>query len=109
MKIYGKLSDCLVMTKKEQPGKKDPTKKYFYVGVVMDDELGEISTTPEVFNALQIGHYYDFSFCYNTNYEMFQLEQCQHVGVSGFVRASSNQVPEGSAEDVSSETVKKTK
>lgn len=93
MRIYGQLSDCLVMTKKEQPGKKDPSKKYYYVGVVMNDELGEISAIPEVFEALEIGHYYNFGFCYNTNFEMFQLDRWQHVGISGFAMASK-QVPD---------------
>ena len=100
MRIYGQLKDCLVMTKKEQPGKKDPSKKYCYVGVVMNDELGEISVTSDVFGALEIGHYYDFGFCYNTNYEMFQLEQCQHVGMSGFAVDRKQQLPEHAAVEV---------
>lgn len=108
MKIYGQLLNCLVMTKKEQPGKKDPSKKYLYVGVVMENELGEISATSDVFDQLEIGHYYDFGFCYTTNYEMFQLERCQHVGISGFAVEPVHRLPEQAAvEKVEPEKVAK--
>lgn len=107
MRIYGQLKDCLVMTKKEQPGKKDPSKKYCYVGVVMNDELGEISVTPDVYDSLEIGHYYDFGFCYNTNYEMFQLDQSQHVGLSGFASAPKQQLPEHAAVEVPADSAGK--
>lgn len=81
MKIYGQLQNCLVMTKKEQPGKKDPSKKYCYLGVVMDNELGEISVTEDVYNSVELWHTYDFGFCYNTNFEMFQLERSVPLGM----------------------------
>lgn len=89
MRIYGNLKDCLVMTKKEQPGKKDPTKKYCYLGIVMDNELGEVSCTEDVYAAVEIWNVYDFGFCYNTNFDMFQLEACQRVGIANVPQAAA--------------------
>lgn len=75
MKIYGKIEGALVMTKKQEQGKKDPSKKYCRVGVVMGDELGEISATEEVYNAVERGKLYSFGTVYNSDWDMFQLEK----------------------------------
>lgn len=75
MKIYGKIENALVMTKKQEQGKKDPSKKYCRVGVVMLDELGEISATEEVYNAVERGKCYNFGTVYNSDWDMFQLEK----------------------------------
>lgn len=75
MKIYGRIENALVMTKKQEQGKKDPTKKYCRVGVVMGDELGEISATEEVYDAVDRGKFYNFGTVYNSDWDMFQLEK----------------------------------
>lgn len=75
MKIYGRIENALVMTKKQEQGKKDPTKKYCRVGVVMGDEIGEISATEDVFNAVERGRFYNFGTVYNSDWDMFQLEK----------------------------------
>lgn len=82
MKVYGKVENALVMTKKAEQGKKDPSKTYFYVGIVKDDELGEISATEEVYNAVERGCFYNFGTCYNSDFDMFQLEKSFPVGIA---------------------------
>lgn len=75
MKIYGRIEKALVMTKKQEQGKKDPNKKYCRVGVVMGDEIGEISATEEVFEAVERGRFYNFGTVYNSDWDLFQLEK----------------------------------
>lgn len=73
MVIYGKFDNALVMTKKEVEGKKDPTKKYYSLGVVADNELGEINCSEEVFNRCEVGVTYDFATSYRTDFQMFMI------------------------------------
>ena len=62
MTIYGKFEKALVMTKKIIDSKKDVGKHYYSLGVVANNELGEIHCTED-----------DFSTQYRTEYQMFSL------------------------------------
>lgn len=79
MTIYGKFENALVMTKKIVDSKKDPTKKYYSLGVVADNELGEVSCTEEVFNYCGVGKTYDFATQYRTEWDMFLLSGINNV------------------------------
>jgi hypothetical protein len=61
------------MTKKEVNGVKDPTKKYYSVGIIQGDELGELSCNENVFNAVERGNGYSFAYTFNTEFKSFQL------------------------------------
>lgn len=82
MKIYGRIENALVMTKKQEQGKKDPTKKYCRVGVVMGDEIGEISATEDVYNSVDRGRFYNFGTVYNSDWDMFQLEKAIPLNIT---------------------------
>lgn len=98
MKIYGKIENCLVMTKKQEHGKKDANKKYCYVGVVMGDEIGEISATEEVYNSVERGKFYSFGTVYNSDWDLFQLEKAIPLSVADEKPTESKADPEKSAE-----------
>lgn len=90
MKIYGRIENALVMTKKQEQGKKDPSKKYCRVGVVMGDEIGEISATEEVYNSVDRGRFYNFGTVYNSDWDMFQLEKAIPLNVADEKPTESN-------------------
>lgn len=73
MTIYGKFEKALVMTKKIIDSKKDVGKHYYSLGVVANNELGEIPCTEDVFNMCEVGKMYDFCTQYRTEYQMFSL------------------------------------
>lgn len=79
MTIYGKFEKALVMTKKVVDGKKDPTKKYYSLGVVANNELGEVNCTEDVFNYCEVGKTYDFATQYRTEFDMFTLSGINNV------------------------------
>ena len=76
MKIRGNVNNLLVMTKKDTQGVKDPSKHYYKIGVVTDnDEIGELPTTEEVYNSVDRGHAYNFVYTFNSEYGSFMLDQ----------------------------------
>lgn len=79
MKVYGKVENALVMTKKAEQGKKDPTKTYYRLGIVKDDELGESRCEESVFLSVDKYQTYNFGMCYNSEYDTVVLETCYPV------------------------------
>lgn len=75
MKVDAKIDFCLVMTKKEIQGVKDPTQMYHRIGVVREDELGELRCTKEVFDQVEKGKMYDFGFVFNSEYNSLQVDR----------------------------------
>lgn len=94
MKIYGRIEHALVMTKKQEQGKKDPTKKYNRVGVVMGDEIGEISASEEVYEVVERGKFYSFGTVYNSDWDLFQLEKAIPLSVADEKPTESKAEPE---------------
>lgn len=90
MFIYGNFNNALVMTKKKIESKKEVGKFYFSVGVVANNELGEISCSEDVFNACEIGKMYDFSTTYRTDYQMFSLTSINGVHKTGLSEMGSS-------------------
>ena len=85
MVIYGNFNEATVMTKKEIPSKKEAGKTYYNLGVVANNELGEIPCTEDVFRLCEIGKKYDFQTSYRTDYQMFQLTSVANVHKGGLV------------------------
>lgn len=79
MIINGKFDNGLVMTKKEIQGKKDPSKTYFSLGVIADNELGEIGCTEDVYNFCEVGKTYDFATAFRSEYQQFLLTGVTNV------------------------------
>lgn len=75
MRLEGSIVDALVMTKKKQENTKEPGVFYFRIGIVKDEELGEMSCTEEVFDSVEKMHSYDFGFRYNSEYKSLQLDR----------------------------------
>lgn len=74
MRLEGKVVNALVMAKKAVQGIKDPDKTFYSIGIVKDEELGELSCTKEVYDSVEKMNYYDFGFCYNQQYKSLQLD-----------------------------------
>lgn len=79
MVIYGTFNNGLIMTKKTTQGKKDPSKTYYYLGVIADNELGEIGCTEEVYNYCEMGKTYDFTTSFKTEFQQFLLTGVTNV------------------------------
>ena len=94
MKVYGKVENALVMTKKVTPGVKDPSKQYFSVGIVKDDEIGELRCTEEVYNQVEVYNFYHFGSVYNSEYDSFNLESCRHLGMMSVPTPEKASAPE---------------
>lgn len=75
MKVEGSIKDALVMTMKEQQGIKDPTRFYYIIGIVKDEELGEIRCTEEVYKGVKKMCSYDFGFIFNSQYGTLQIDR----------------------------------
>ena len=75
MRVEGSIIDALVMTKKEMQGKSDPDKTFYRIGIVKDEELGEMSCTKEVFDEVQKMCSYDFGFIFNSEYKSLQIDR----------------------------------
>lgn len=79
MIIKGKFDNGLVMTKKEIQGKKDPSKTYYTLGVIADNELGEIGCDEETYKLCEVGKTYDFATSYRSEYQQFLLTGVTNV------------------------------
>lgn len=79
MFIYGNFNNAMVMTKKKNESKKEAGRFFYSVGVVANNELGEISCSEEVYNQTEIGKTYDFATTYRTDYQMFSLSSITGV------------------------------
>ncbi len=75
MRVEGSIVDALIMTKKEMQGKSDPDKTFYRIGIVKDEELGEMSCTKEVYDQVQKMCSYDFGFIFNSEYKSLQIDR----------------------------------
>lgn len=75
MKVDASITACLVMTKKEIPNKTDPNIFYYRIGVVREEELGELRCTKEIFEQVEKGKTYDFGFVFNSQYNSLQVDR----------------------------------
>lgn len=75
MRVEGSIVDALIMTKKEQQGVKDPTVTYYRIGIVKDEELGEMRCTKDVFEQVKKMCSYDFGFIFNSEYGSLQIDR----------------------------------
>ncbi|MBD5541364.1 MAG: hypothetical protein HDR00_09290 [Lachnospiraceae bacterium] len=75
MRLEGSVVDALVMTKKEQENSREPGNFFYRIGIVKDEELGELSCTKEVFDEVEKMHSYDFGFRFNSEYKSLQLDR----------------------------------
>lgn len=71
MKITNKTS-VLVLAKKETPGLKNPSQKYYSLVIMQDADAGSISCTKEVFDAVEDGKVNVLDTEYNQKYESFR-------------------------------------
>ena len=62
---------ALVLTKKEQEGKEGA--KYYKIGVMQGEELGEMSVTEEVFKEVDRGVAYILMVEYNDQYKNIRV------------------------------------
>lgn len=73
--VISNVTKLFVVTKKETVSAKNPSRKFFKLGVMTsDDELGEISCSEEIFNSVEKGKEYNFTTSYNDTYKSFRIE-----------------------------------
>lgn len=89
MRVEGSIVDALIMTKKEQQGVKDPSVTYYRIGIVKDEELGEMRCTKEVFDQVKKMCSYDFGFIFNSEYGSLQIDRvlADHGALSQYAEA----------------------
>ena len=93
MRLDGKVVDALVVAKKSVQGFKDPSQTFYSLGIVKDDETGELSCSKDVFDSVEKNVYYDFGFFYNQQYKSLQLDRVLSNNGSLFERLMGNNVP----------------
>ena len=75
MKLDGRVIDAQVVAKKASQGIKDPNRTFYSLGIVKDEETGELSCTKDVYDFVKKNNFYDFGFCYNQAFDSLQLDQ----------------------------------
>lgn len=78
MRVEGSIKDALVMTKKRQESTKDKGVFYCRIGIVKDEELGEMRCTQEVYDLVEKMNSYDFGFIFNSEYGSLQIDRVLH-------------------------------
>lgn len=73
--VISNVTKLFVVTKKETVSAKDPSRKFYKLGVMTaDDELGEISCSEDVYNSVEKGKEYNFVTAFNDTYKSFRIE-----------------------------------
>ena len=75
MRLDGKVVDAQVVAKKASQGVKDPSQTFYSLGIVKDEETGELSCTKDVYDSVEKNVFYDFGFCYNQQFKSLQLDR----------------------------------
>lgn len=75
MRVEGSIVDALIMTKKEAESTKNPGTFFYSIGIVKDEELGEIRCTKDVFDQVKKMCSYDFGFIFNSQYGSLQIDR----------------------------------
>lgn len=83
MKINGKIENVMILTKKESVSSKDASLKFYTLGIMANDELGELSCTEEAFNSTERGKYYNCEFVYNSEAKFNPVRIVSAVGIKG--------------------------
>lgn len=71
--IVNCIFDATVLTKKEKESKTEKGKFFYKIGVIKDDELGELNCNEEVYNAVVKGKPYRLHCSFNTQYNSFSV------------------------------------